>query len=112
MCRHLHGHNARVEIDIEAETLDERGMVYDFSDIKEVVKSWVDATLDHRMLLNKADPMIPVLRERGEQFFIMDGNPTAENIAKLIFKFARKQKLPVTEVRLWETPTSFAAYRE
>lgn len=112
MCRHLHGHNARVEIDIEAETLDERGMVYDFSDIKEVVKSWVDATLDHRMLLNKADPMIPVLKERGEQCFIMDGNPTAENIAKLIFKFARKQKLPVTEVRLWETPTSFATYRE
>jgi 6-pyruvoyltetrahydropterin/6-carboxytetrahydropterin synthase len=112
MCRHLHGHNARVEIDIEAATLDERGMVHDFSDIKRTVKSWVDATLDHRMLLNKADPMIPILKERGEQFFVMEGNPTAENIAKLIFQFARQQKLPVTEVRLWETPTSFAAYRE
>ncbi len=112
MCRHLHGHNARVEIDIESDKLDERGMVYDFSDIKETVKSWVDATLDHRMLLNKADPMIPILKERGEQHFVMEGNPTAENIARLIFKFARKQKLPVTEVRLWETPTSFAAYRE
>jgi 6-pyruvoyltetrahydropterin/6-carboxytetrahydropterin synthase len=41
----------------------------------------------------------------------MDVNPTAENIAKLIFEHARSQKLPVTEVRLWETPTSFAAYR-
>jgi 6-pyruvoyltetrahydropterin/6-carboxytetrahydropterin synthase len=112
MCRHLHGHNARIEIDIEAETLDQRGMVYDFSDIKETVKSWVDATLDHRMLLNKADPIIPLLKERGEQYFVMDGNPTAENIAKLIFTFARKRNLPVTEVRLWETPTSYATYRE
>ena len=33
-CRHLHGHNGRVEVDIESEKLDERGMVHDFSDIK------------------------------------------------------------------------------
>jgi 6-pyruvoyltetrahydropterin/6-carboxytetrahydropterin synthase len=42
----------------------------------------------------------------------MDENPTAENIAKLIYRHAREQSLPVTEVRLWETPSSFAAYRE
>ena len=41
----------------------------------------------------------------------MDENPTAENIAKLIFDHARGKGLPVIEVRLWETPTSYAAYR-
>jgi 6-pyruvoyltetrahydropterin/6-carboxytetrahydropterin synthase len=111
-CRHLHGHNGRIEIDIEAEKLDARGMVCDFADIKDTIKSWVDETLDHNLLLNEADPLVPVLKQRCERFFLMAENPTAENIAKLIFQHARKRGLPVVEVRLWETSTSFAAYRE
>jgi 6-pyruvoyltetrahydropterin/6-carboxytetrahydropterin synthase len=110
-CRHLHGHNGRVEIDIESDKLDARGMVVDFSDIKRVLKSWIDETLDHRMLLNRADPLVPVLQQRNEQHYLMDENPTAENIAKLIFNHARSKGLPVIEVRLWETPTSYATYR-
>jgi len=110
-CRHLHGHNGRVEVDIEADKLDARGMVVDFSDIKRVLKAWIDETLDHRMLLRNDDPLLPTLRQRGELFYLMDENPTAENIAKLIFNHARSQGLPVVEVRLWETPTSYATYR-
>ena len=109
-CRHLHGHNGRVEVDIEAAQLDARGMVYDFSDIKEAIKNWIDETLDHRMLLCKDDPILPILKQRGELVCAMDENPTAENIAKLIFNHARAKGLPVVEVRLWETPTSYATY--
>src|ERR1043166_3033339 len=61
-CRHLHGHNGRVEVDVEADKLDARGMVYDFSDIKATIKNWIDETLDHRMLLSKDDPVLPALR--------------------------------------------------
>jgi 6-pyruvoyltetrahydropterin/6-carboxytetrahydropterin synthase len=111
-CRHLHGHNGRVEIDMESETLDERGMVIDFSDIKVAIKGWIDANLDHRMLLRSDDPLLPHLKKTGEPYFEMSENPTAENIAKLIYHFAHDQGLPVTEVRLWETPTSYATYRE
>lgn len=111
-CRHLHGHNGRVEIDIASDALDARGMVVDFADIKRIIKTWIDDTLDHRMLLCRADPVLPALQERGERCYVMDENPTAENIAKLIFRHARAQGLPVVEVRLWETPTSFATYRE
>jgi 6-pyruvoyltetrahydropterin/6-carboxytetrahydropterin synthase len=111
-CRHLHGHNGRVEVDITADKLDARGMVHDFSDIKEAIKNWIDETLDHRMLLHKDDPILPVLKQRGELFYVMDENPTAENIAKLIFNHARAKGLPVVEVRLWETPTSYASYRD
>lgn len=110
-CRHLHGHNGRVEVDLETATLDPRGMVVDFADIKRTIKSWIDETLDHRMLLNRADPLVPVLRQQHEGFYLLDENPTAENIAKLIFDYARSQGLPVVEVRLWETPSSFASYR-
>jgi 6-pyruvoyltetrahydropterin/6-carboxytetrahydropterin synthase len=111
-CRHLHGHNGRVEIDMESDKLDERGMVIDFSDIKVAIKGWIDANLDHRMLLRSDDPLLPHLKKTGETYFEMSDNPTAENIAKLIYHFARDQGLPVTEVRLWETPTSYATYRE
>ena len=110
-CRHLHGHNGRAEVDIEADKLDGRGMVYDFSDIRATIKNWIDDTLDHRMLLCKDDPILPTLKQRGELVYVMDENPTAENIAKLIFDNARAKGLPVVEVRLWETPTSYAGYR-
>ena len=110
-CRHLHGHNGVVEVDMRTDALDERGMVVDFTDIKAALKTWIDETLDHKLLLNQADPLIPALRERGEAFVALADNPTAEFMAKMIFERAQAQGLPVVEVRLWETPTSCAAYR-
>lgn len=109
-CKHLHGHNGRVEIRLSSAELDRRGMVVDFGDVKEVVKNFVDSELDHKMILCDKDSMVPVLKERNEPYFLMKENPTAENIAKVIFDFAHKQKLPVISVRLWETDTSFAEY--
>ncbi len=44
--------------------------------------------------------------------FVMGENPTAENIARLVFREAKARKLPVVAVRLWETPHSVAEYRE
>ena len=66
-CRFLHGHNGRAVITIEAESLDNRGMVLDFSDIKQVVSTWIDETLDHRMLLRHDDPALQQLQELGEE---------------------------------------------
>ena len=109
-CRHLHGHNGKVEIELSQETLDQRGMVVDFDDIKRTIQTWIDEELDHKMLLGKHDPALALLRQLGEPVFTLDDNPTAENIAKLIFEYARSQKLPVTAVRLWETAHSFASY--
>src|SRR4051794_33803225 len=50
-CKHLHGHNGRAVITLEADQLDALGMVVDFSVIKRVVAAWIDANLDHRMIL-------------------------------------------------------------
>ncbi len=109
-CKFLHGHNGRAEITLKSEKLDHRGMVVDFSDVKNVVGTFIKTELDHKMLLNRQDKMIEVLKNLGEPYFITDENPTAENIAKLIFEFARGRKLPVISVKLWETDTSFAVY--
>ena len=57
ICKHPHGHNAVAEIEIQTETLDARNMVCDFSDIKRVVKGWIDRELDHKMILRHDDPL-------------------------------------------------------
>jgi 6-pyruvoyltetrahydropterin/6-carboxytetrahydropterin synthase len=109
-CRHLHGHNGRAVLTLEAPQLDPLGMVMDFTRIKRVVSTWIDETLDHRMLLHRDDPALPFLRQQNEPVFVMDVNPTAENIAKLIYDFASAQGFPVVEVSLWETDTAYATY--
>jgi 6-pyruvoyltetrahydropterin/6-carboxytetrahydropterin synthase len=110
-CKYLHGHNGRAIITIESATLDERGMVLDFSDIKNVVSAWIDEKLDHRMLLSRTDPAVPMLEKMGEPLFLMDENPTAENIAKLIYEFTASRGFPIVECQLWETPRCYATYR-
>jgi 6-pyruvoyltetrahydropterin/6-carboxytetrahydropterin synthase len=110
VCKHLHGHNALVEIDIQADQLDARDMVVDFSDVKRLVKSWVDRELDHKMILRRDDPMVAVLQAQGEPLFLIDGNPTAERLAQLIYDQARSLGFNVVAVRFWETPTSAATY--
>ncbi len=109
-CRHLHGHNGRAVITLQGPELDARGMLVDFAEIKQKIQRWIDENLDHNMLLCQEDPLLPVLRERGERVFVMEVNPTAENIARLIFDKAREAGLPVIEVVLWETENCFAAY--
>ncbi len=109
-CMHPHGHNGRVQIELQAEALDRCGMVHDFGDVKGAIKGWVDKELDHRMILRRDDPILPVLQHMGEPCFVMDANPSAEALARLVFDHAAAQGFPVTAVRFWETPTSFATY--
>ena len=110
-CRHLHGHNGRAVISLEASSLDPKGMLVDFSEIKRHVQRWIDDNLDHNLLLCKDDPLLPLLRGEGERVFVMDDNPTAENIARLIFDHAARAGLPIVEVLLWETDNCHASYR-
>jgi len=110
-CRHLHGHNGRAVITLESPELCPLGMVVDFTEIKRILGRWIDDTLDHRMLLHRDDPILPEFRKQGEPFVVMDVNPTAESIAKMIYDYAVSHGLPVTEVTMWETNSSFATYR-
>jgi 6-pyruvoyltetrahydropterin/6-carboxytetrahydropterin synthase len=110
VCRHPHGHNAVVEIDLQSQALDTRNMVADFNDIKRIVKGWIDRELDHKMILHKDDPLAAVLKNMGEPMYLLESNPTAERIAQLIFDVSREQGLPVSRVTVWETPTSWATY--
>ena len=110
VCKHPHGHNAVAEIDVRTDALDRRNMVADFSDIKRLVKGWIDQELDHKMILRQDDPLVGPLRELGEPMYLLESNPTVERIARLIFEKTQELGFRVVSVRVWETPSSFAAY--
>ncbi|HAJ57342.1 MAG TPA: 6-carboxytetrahydropterin synthase QueD [Candidatus Omnitrophica bacterium] len=100
-CEALHGHNWKVELSLGSDTLDRTGMVEDFTLIKEKLKS-VLSLLDHKYL--------------NVLSYFKRINPTSENIARFIYlKMAermKKEPLKVISVKVWETDTSYAIYRE
>lgn len=110
-CRFLHGHNGRAVISLERQALDHRGMLVDFTDIKRSLRTWIDEELDHRMIMHCDDPLLPLLQAHQQPVYVIPCNPTAENIARLIYDRAHQFGFPVMEVELWETPNSCAAYR-
>ncbi len=110
VCKHPHGHNAVAEVEVRTGTLDKRNMVCDFSEIKRVVKGWIDEELDHKMILRHDDPLVKPLQELGEPVYILDSNPTVERIARLIYDQTLASGFPVVSVRVWETPTSYTSY--
>ncbi|MBX3075834.1 6-carboxytetrahydropterin synthase [Candidatus Obscuribacterales bacterium] len=109
-CKNLHGHNGVAVVTLESRSLDDLGMVADFSDVKKAVLPWIDEEFDHRMLLHKDDPLVPLLKAQGDPVKVLDVNPTAENIARLIFDHVKSAGFPVSDVVLWETPNCSASY--
>lgn len=89
-CANLHGHTYKLQVVMKGE-VKPNGMVVDFAFVKKVVKEHVISRLDHTFL-----------NELIEQ-------PTAENIATWMWN-TLKDYLPLYEIRLWETPTSFVIY--
>jgi 6-pyruvoyltetrahydropterin/6-carboxytetrahydropterin synthase len=111
-CCHLHGHSARVEIEMAATKLNAKGMVVDFFDLKRTIGAWIESHLDHKMVLCAKDPLAKLLKKAGEPVVLVKDNPTAEMLARWIFTEARRMKLPVSKVTLWENQDSAAVYQE
>src|ERR687884_517936 len=82
-CRHLHGHNGKAVITLAGRSLDELGMVMDFTRLKKTVGPWIDEALAQKIPLPRTAPALAFLKPQGEPVYILDVNPTAENIAKL-----------------------------
>lgn len=109
-CAHLHGHNGIVRIILRSNELNSQGMVLDFGDLKQSIGAWIEENLDHQMILDQNDPFVPILKEMNEPMFLMDSNPTAENLAKIIFDQAVAMGIPVDSVRFWETEKCCAEF--
>ena len=82
-CRHLHGHNYVAHIHLTAASLDDRGRVLDFSQVKTIVGGWLDDNWDHAMILcaDDEEALRAVRMVHGQKLYVMTQNPTAENMA-------------------------------
>lgn len=113
-CRHLHGHRYTVEVTVAASDLDDLGRVIDFGVVKAELGAWIDAHLDHGAILNEKDTrLIELCRDEGWRVFTMPGNPTAENLAELLFEQAETlfgDRVTVAHVRVLETPNCWADF--
>ncbi|MGA9228512.1 MAG: 6-carboxytetrahydropterin synthase QueD [Mesobacillus sp.] len=102
-CKNLHGHTYKVIFGLSG-FVDERGLMIDFGDIKEIWKSKIEIYLDHKYLNETLPPM----------------NTTAENMVVWIYEKMAEALIErqnqydgakVEFVRLYETPTSYAEAR-
>jgi len=116
-CATLHGHNGIIWVHATPiQSLDSLGRVVDFSVLKEKVGGWVDKNWDHTMILFKQDEKTVELVKQAPSFkpvFVMDENPTAENLAKyLLWKVCpevlKGQGVVVYKVTFWETENCLA----
>lgn len=110
-CCNNHGHSYRVKIHLEGNQLDEKDMLIDFNEVKQL-KTWIDENLDHVTMLWEGDPMIESLKSFGNKVLITKKNPTAEHIAELILAQAQAlfetSNIQVACIEINETCTSAA----
>jgi len=95
----FHGHNYELIVSVTGNIDQETGYVIDMKILKDIIKSEVEDAFDHKNL----NVEVPEFK---------DLNPTAENIAVVIYNKI-KPKLDGTlelEITLFETPRNFVTY--
>lgn len=93
-CANLHGHRWQVDICISGEVLNEVGILFDFKDLKRVMKIVLP---DHRCL--------------NDLEWFAQRNPTAENLACYLFDKISSHlpfHLQLEWVKVWESPGACA----
>ncbi|AVR45759.1 6-pyruvoyl tetrahydrobiopterin synthase [Christiangramia fulva] len=95
-----HGHNYELTVSVTGEPDPETGFVMDLKILKELIYEEVEEAFDHKNL----NIEVPEFK---------DLNPTAENIAVVIWNKLRQriQKKHDLEVTLYETPRNFVSYK-
>lgn len=96
-CSNLHGHTYRVAVVFRLSKLSEDGLALDFRKAKSTLRT-VLAELDHKYLNDLPE-------------FAKD-NPSAENLARMVFGKVKEEVPELYRVQVWETPTSSVSYTE
>jgi 6-pyruvoyltetrahydropterin/6-carboxytetrahydropterin synthase len=94
-----HGHNYELDVKVTGEPAADTGFVIDLKYLSDVIKETVIEKLDHKNL-NLDVPEFGHL------------NPTAENIAMIIYNTLRDKIVESLDlqIRLYETPRNFVEY--
>jgi 6-pyruvoyltetrahydropterin/6-carboxytetrahydropterin synthase len=118
-----------VEIILEANDLDDHGMVCDFKIVKEAVGDFLES-YDHAICMNTQDPMFETMKKAyGDRVIgFTETEPTTEVLAKTFFdefrdklgkygnqpapRYILRNSVRLRRVRVWETSSSWAEYEE
>lgn len=101
-CKNLHGHTYRVVFGLSGFT-DDRGLMMDFGDIKQIWKDKIEIYLDHRYL----NETLPLMNTTAENMVVW----IYEKMADALREESQYKGARVEFVRLFETPTSYAEAR-
>ena len=96
---HYHGHNYEVIVSLIGEPDPETGYVYDMKVLSDLIKQHVLVKFDHKNLNLDTE-------------YFTSLNPTAENIALVIWRILRQRIDPKFELKitLYETERNFVEY--
>lgn len=96
---HYHGHNYELEVKVTGKPDKKTGYVMDLKELSDLIKKEIHSRFDHKNL-----------NLDTEEF--KDLNPTAENIAVVIYEILRPliDKKKDLHIRLYETPRNFVEY--
>ena len=115
-CSNLHGHRWRVTAEICGEALScepqTRGMLVDFGDLKSALKMICDE-LDHSLIYEEGSLRAATLEALREEGFLLNElpfRPTAENLARYIYRRMADEGFAMRRVEVFETPANCAAY--
>ena len=94
-----HGHNYELIVSVTGEPDIDTGFVYDMKELSDIIKTHVTNKFDHKNL-----------NLDTEEFKSL--NPTAENIARVIYDILRKEIEPHLDLKvlLYETERNFVEY--
>jgi 6-pyruvoyltetrahydropterin/6-carboxytetrahydropterin synthase len=99
-CEALHGHRFQVVARISASGLDDTGMAYDFTELKQHLND-ILARFDHTCL-NDVPPFDKI-------------NPSSENIASTIYNELKPKltgtPVPLSAIEVWESPQTRVTYK-
>jgi 6-pyruvoyltetrahydropterin/6-carboxytetrahydropterin synthase len=98
-CEALHGHRFKVAARIKASQLDEIGIAYDFTELKQHLTD-IMSRFDH-VCLNEVPPFNKI-------------NPSSENIASTVYRELKTKlagaPVSISSIEVWESPQSWVTY--
>jgi len=119
-CKNIHGHSYKLYVTVRGNTIEDStntkmGMVIDFSELKKIINMTIIDYFDHSVVINSkaGNPVISNVEKMFDKFYIVDYQPTCENLVSHMAKMLTN-KLPdgieLFSLKLCETATSYAEW--
>lgn len=110
-CESLHGHTYNVDVEIRTATKNGNSVSLEFSAIDALFEKHVKQ-MCHSVLLDASDPLADLLRQfPAQRLYFINGETSAENLAKHFYGIGKSSGLYVECVTLRETPSSEVRFR-